>query len=269
MIANRYKIHEKIGEGCFGKIHKGTNVRTGERVAIKMESRNNAYQLLKNESKILQYLKKIPGIPEMKWFCVDTDYNYLVMTLLGESLLDLIHSKRVFFMKWINEIGIQIVNILRDIHNEGIIHRDIKPDNFLFGLDTSTKNEKPRLYLIDFGFSKSFLDGNKKHIEMKKKTKITGTLNYVSIHVHDYYESSRRDDIESFVYMIVFFYYGFLFWMNEADEAKIKEAKKNLKNHPSLPNHMREMIEYVQTLEFHEEPNYEYLIELLQRQERK
>jgi serine/threonine protein kinase len=262
MIANRYKIHEKIGEGCFGKIYKATNIRTGEEVAIKTESRNNPIQLLKNESKMLHYLNRIPGIPEMKWFNVDTDKNYMVMPLLGESLLDLLHKKKVFPMKWINEIGIQIIYLLRDIHTRGIIHRDIKPDNFLFGLNDKDekKNEKPMVYLIDFGFAKCFQNG--KHIEMKKKTKIIGTINYISVHVHDLCEPSRRDDMESMVYMIVFFYYGYLDWMNETDEEKIKEAKINLKNHIGLPLKMKKMVEYVQGMLFEEEPNYEYLMEL-------
>lgn len=261
MIANRYKISEKIGEGCFGKIYKATNIRTGEKVAIKTETRDSPSQLLKNESKMLHYLNNTPGIPEMKWYYVDTINNYMVVSLLGESLTSLLHKKKVFPMKWINEIGVQILSILRDIHTKGIIHRDIKPDNFLFGLNDNL--QKPTIYLIDFGFAKCFINGSGLHIETKKKTKIVGTMNYISVNVHDLCEPSRRDDVESMMYMIVFFYYGYLDWMNETEERKIKEGKKNLKNRAGLPEKIRRMIEYVQGLLFEEEPNYEYLVQLL------
>jgi len=259
IIANRYQIHEKIGEGCFGKIYKAINVRTEEVVAIKTESRNNPMQLLKNESKILQFLNNVEGVPNMKWFYVDDDTNYMVISLLGSSLLDLKNKYKVFPMKWIRKIGKNILCILRDVHEKGILHRDIKPENFLIGL--GDKNEK--IFLIDYGFAKSYCNNNGKHIEMKKKTKILGTINYVSVNVHELCEPSRRDDLESFFYMILFFYYGHLEWMNETDEDKIKESKKNIKNHIGLPLPLKNMIEYIQGLLFEEEPNYEYIIELL------
>jgi serine/threonine protein kinase len=183
----------------------------------------------------------------------------MVMTLLGETLTDLLHKKKVFPMKWINEISVQILSILRDIHTKGIVHRDIKPDNFLFGLNDNL--QKPSIHLIDFGFAKCFT--NSGHTEMKKKTKIIGTMNYISLNVHDLCEPSRRDDVESMMYMIVFFYYGSLDWTNETEEEKIKEGKKNLKNRAGLPEKIRRMIEYVQGLLFEEEPNYEYLVQLL------
>jgi serine/threonine protein kinase len=259
IVANRYEIHEKIGEGCFGKIYKATNVRTGETVAIKTESRNNTRQLLKNESKILQFLNKVEGVPNMKWFYVDDHTNYMVISLLGSSLLDLKNKYKVFPMKWICEMGKNIVCILRDIHEKGILHRDVKPENFLVGLED--KNTK--IFLIDYGFAKSYYTDNGKHIEMKKKTKILGTTNYVSVNVHELCEPSRRDDLESFFYMILFFYYGYLEWMNETDDNIIKELKRNVKNHKGLPLPLKNMIEYIQGLLFEEEPNYEYIIELL------
>ena len=75
VVANKYEIREKLGEGNFGAVYKGINVHTGNPVAIKIESINSPAKLLKNETKIYHYLGKMPGIPELKWFGLynDTD----------------------------------------------------------------------------------------------------------------------------------------------------------------------------------------------------
>ena len=87
IIANKYKIIEKIGEGCFGFIFKGENIRTFEKVAIKMESILSETKLLKNEAKIYQYLHGSSiGFPTVKWFGIIDNYYYMVLPLLGDSL---------------------------------------------------------------------------------------------------------------------------------------------------------------------------------------
>ena len=79
IISNKYEILEQIGEGGFGKIYKGRNIRTGEKVAIKVEPIENQTKLLKNETKIYQYLASGEGIPKIKWFGVDDKNNYMVV----------------------------------------------------------------------------------------------------------------------------------------------------------------------------------------------
>ena len=107
----------------------------------------------------------------------------MVINLLGESLQTLKERKHNFSLKLVLQIGIQIIKLLKMIHNKGLIHRDIKPDNFLLGL-----NDKNRqIYIIDFGFCKSFLNDNK-HIDMKKTNNIIGTNNFASVNAHDFNE---------------------------------------------------------------------------------
>ena len=132
LINKKYKIIEKIGEGTFGLIYKGENVRTRELVAIKVEPIENDMKLLKNESVIYQYLNNVEGIPFVKWFGKDEKNYYMVLNLLGESLQS-IKNVSTFSLSSVLQIGIKSIILLKTIHDKGLVHRDIKPDNFLLG----------------------------------------------------------------------------------------------------------------------------------------
>ena len=124
----------------------------------------------------------------------------MIQPLLGDSLYKFfIDNNKNFNIIDICLIGIQCLERIEWIHKNNIIHRDIKPDNFLFGL------KDPRIiYLIDFGLSKQYRSKRTfKHINHCYTKKILGTLRYASVNSLRGYEMSRRDDLESFIYMIM------------------------------------------------------------------
>ena len=153
LINHKYLLIEKIGAGSFGSIYKGQNIRTKEFVAIKVESIINSFKLLKNETNIYQYLIGCEGIPTVKWYGKDNINYYMVINLLGKSLKDLINESKQISLLSTLKIGIKILDILMIIHEKGLVHRDIKPDNFLFGLNSKNK----QIYIIDFGFCKTLM----------------------------------------------------------------------------------------------------------------
>ena len=255
LICNKYILLEQIGEGAFGSIYKGENIRTKEKVAIKVESIKEETKLLKNESSIYQYLLEQEGIPKVKWFGKDENNYYMVINLLGKSLENLLRERGNLSLLVVIQIGIQILNLLKMIHENGIVHRDIKPDNFLLGLNDKSK----QIYIIDFGFCKTFMNNNK-HIENKKTSKLIGTPNFASISAHSYNELSRRDDLESLGYMLIYFYLGYLEWQTQTDNNTIQNIKINTINNPDVPDVIIKYLKYVRKLEFKESPNYELLI---------
>lgn len=223
MIANKYDLISKIGEGAFGAIYKGKNVRTGEPVAIKVEPLKHETNLLKNEARIYQYLKGGTGIPQVKWFGVDDANNYMVINLLGESLQHNINTYGTFSLLNAISIGIQMIERIQYVHECGLIHRDVKPDNFLFGLN----EQRDRLYIIDFGFCKKC--SNPPPTPPKKMTSILGTPNYISISVHDYIEPNKHDDLESILYTIMYLFYGKLPWdIQGITNTEIRNMKQAL-----------------------------------------
>jgi len=278
MINNKYEIIEKIGIGTFGNIYKGRNIRTNEMVAIKMEEITNEVQLLKNESRLYYYLNKCEGIPKIKWYGICGDYYCMVMELLGESLENLknISKEGKFSLKLTLTIGIKIINIIQRLHNKFIIHRDIKPDNLLLSnvMKTPTDSSqltsydemKPNIYIIDLGFSKKFINDDDTHIIMKPIHKLIGTPNFASINSHQLCELSRRDDLESIAYTLIYLYYGKLPWQNlkintnnEIKQSKVlfQEKIKTIKN-----NVLYDFLLYSINLQFNETPDYNKIIDL-------
>ncbi len=263
IINNKYKILDKIGQGSFGFIYKGENCRTKELVAIKVEPIQSNFKLLKNESKIYQYLVNNEGFPCVKWFGKDNCNYYMVINLLGESLQSLITRKQSFSLKLVLQIGIQIIDLLRVLHEYGFVHRDIKPENFLLGLNNKSK----QIHIIDFGFCKSYLM-NDKHIDSSQKSSnLLGTPNFASINAHHFHELSRRDDLESLGYMLLYFYNGGkLTWDEIHSNEMIMIMKSCLTEEEESKedkNIILEFISIVRKLEFKETPDYKALILLL------
>jgi len=252
-INNKYIIIDKIGSGCFGSIYKGQNIRTKEYVAIKMESIQHNLKLLKNESNIYQYLNGCEGIPQVKWFGKDEHNYYMVINLFGSSLQDLMNKNKQFSLTLTLKLGIKIISIIKTIHEKGLVHRDIKPDNFLFGL-----NKINSVYLIDFGFCKSYIEKGQ-HNKPKKISKMIGSKNYASISSHKCDDLSRRDDLESLCYMLIYFYMGSLPWNNVSDEETIITLKNEILNNNTIPLVFLDFLRYCRSMEYDEKPNY-YLI---------
>jgi serine/threonine protein kinase len=258
IIFNKYEMQELINKGSFGKVYKGKNIRTNENVAIKVES--NSLSLLKNEARIYNYLGEIEGIPRLKWFGNDDSNHYLITNLLDYDLSTLKKKHKSLSVPMIRNIGEQMIRRLEMLHNKGLVHRDIKPSNFLFGLN----NSQHILHLIDFGFCKRYMYGEK-HIELKYTSDIIGTIHYISLNVHKKNEPSRRDDLESVIYILLYLL-DLIFWdkLDNSFEtiSTIYRFKENL-IYENIPNYLKEMLLYVRELEFDEKPKYALLIHLL------
>jgi serine/threonine protein kinase len=260
-VGKKFKIIEQIGAGTFGKIYKAENRFTNEIVAIKLEKKTNNITL-KNEARAYTFLKNLHCIPKIKSFGVDGKYNFLVIDLLDKSLFDLIKEKQKLRLDQVVKIGENLIKIIQEIHEAGIIHRDIKPENFMF------KNDE--LKIIDFGLSKKYIRNNK-HIELESNKSIVGTPYFISTHIHAGLTPSRRDDVESIGYILVYLLFGTLPWLNlvsenkEVRNYKVYEIKKNdpFVIFKLAPKELKIFITYCRSLKFTEKPNYLYLINLL------
>lgn len=257
MIANKYKIIEKLSQGTFGSLYKAENIRTNESVAVKIETKSIKSNTLKNEAKIYQYLGKQNGFPQLKWFGTEEKYNYFVIDLLGSPLSEMVSKYKAFSLKTTLILGMQIISRIQLLHDKYLLHRDIKPSNFLFGLGLQTN----KLYLVDFGFTKRY-NHNGTHIPDKKINSLIGSPNFVSLNVHNFIEPSRRDDLESAIYIIIYMLYGSLDWFGKTI-AEMAVLKEQLTNKPELPIFIQNMLENVRKMRFDERPDYEYLKQLL------
>ena len=263
ILFKKYLILSKIDEGSFGSIYLSKNIITNEKVAIKIESRKITNPLLEREAYILFYLRG-PGLPEIKTFGRTKDFFILIQSLLGPSLSNLLDKYLInFTIKDICLLSIQMIERLEYIHSKSYIHRDIKPQNFLMGIkDIDT------VYLIDFGLAKKFRSKKGKHIKFNINNNITGTPRYCSINALRGAEQSRRDDLESCFYVIIYFFRGNLPWQNLKIKSrqerfnKIKEIKKNVNYKilcKNLPEELYNFGMYIKHLKFEEDPDYNFM----------
>jgi serine/threonine protein kinase len=220
VINNKYIIETNIGKGQFGSIYKGYHKKTREPIAIKFEHSNSPIKLLKNETTILNYLfnSGSRNIPQVHWYGLFSHNTCLVMTLYDYSLYDLLKNKKKdLSIQQLQYIMLQSLDILENIHNSFILHRDIKPQNFMI------KNNE--LFLIDFGFSTFYIGDDKNHLPMKNRDKdtdndtkeqlnIIGTPKYISLNIHNGITPSRRDDLISLGYIYIYLLKRELHWDN-------------------------------------------------------
>ena len=217
------------------------------------------------EAYMLCHLKG-DGIPIVKSFGYNNNYNILVMELLSNSLEDLFQKqKRHFSLKTTCMLGIQMIDRIEWVHNKLIIHRDIKPDNFVMG-----RNDKSHIvYILDFGLSKKYWSTkNNCHIKFSQNKKLTGTARYASINALKGCEQSRRDDLEAIGYVLMYFLRGSLPWQGlkvdrkEDRYKKIYEKKKATSPEElcsGFPPELAEYVRYTRNLEFEQNPDYNYL----------
>lgn len=269
-IAKKFIVMDKIGSGAFGDIYSGYNTITDTHVAIKVENLKNAHLQLEYESKVYKCLEGTPGIPRLFHYGVTGNYNTMVMELMGPSLEDLFnYTGRLFSLKTVLLLADQMLQRVEYVHYKHFLHRDIKPDNFVVG----TGEHARHVYLIDFGLAKRFRDPRSLfHIPYSEKKSLTGTARYASLNTHLGIVQSRRDDLESLGYVLLYFLRGALPWQGlrattkEEKYAKILQKKRTTTIEVLCKGHPIEFqlyFNYVRSLQFDERPDYSYLRKIL------
>jgi serine/threonine protein kinase len=285
LVAGKYQLVKKIGAGSFGKIFWGVTpprppiggciqtespdtsvegVRACEAaetpLAVKIMSIQHS-ALHNNEVAIYEKIREIKYVPTIYSSGIEGKFNYIVMDLLEQSVEELfINYGNQLPLKVVIHLALQMLNIVEQIHACGIIHRDLKPANFLLKTNSQQISE---LYLIDFGLGKCFLDEKQRHCTIKTNETIVGTTRYMSVNTHHGLTASRRDDLESLGYIMLFLYHGKLSWQNQESVERVAELKQKLDWHKNSIGEFFLFVLYCRNLDFAEKPNYDYLRGLL------
>ena len=272
IIFRKFQIIKLIGRGAYSRVFSVRNLANQNILAMKIQDKLQFYGNLENEAYILYHLKGL-GIPKIISYGHYGKYNILVMQLLGKSLEQLFKGnldiKKNIIIKDAILAGIQMIDRIEHIHSKNLLHLDIKPENFLVGEPDSSL-----LYIIDFGFSKKYKSSRTgKHVQYLKKKYFNGNLMFSSVNTMNGIEPSRRDDLESLGYVLIHLISKELPWKSIPYKSKNEYAQKayRLKKTISIdtlckdaPKEMNEFMKYVKSLKFEEDPNYEYLRNLLE-----
>ena len=224
---------------------------------------------LEYEAKVYKTLAGGVGVPFVRWFGQECDYNAMVIDLLGPSLEDLFNfCNRRFSLKTVLLLADQMISRVEYIHSRNFIHRDIKPDNFLMGIGKRGN----QVNVIDFGLAKKYRDPKTHlHIPYRENKNLTGTARYTSINTHLGVEQSRRDDLESLGYVLMYFLRGSLPWQGLKAATKKQKyerimEKKMMTSTETLcrgfPTEMAIYLNCCRSLRFDDRPDYSYLRKL-------
>merc|ERR1712216_737070 len=133
-MGNRFQIGAKIASGAYGDVYRGSDLETGKEVAIKLESVKVSEPKLLHEMKLYKILAGAVGVPVVHWYGVEGGHHIMVTDLLGPSLEDIFnHSRHNFSLKTVLMLADQMIDRVEYIHAKNLIHRDIKPGNFVMG----------------------------------------------------------------------------------------------------------------------------------------
>lgn len=270
VINGRYAVHPRIGSGSYSEVHLGIDKDSGDKVAVKFEwvYAEKTGKLLA-EAELYRSLSKKGNVPSIIWCGSEGEYNIMVMELLGPSMEDLIESYGgKFSLKTVLMLAEQMIDRIEYVHSFGIVHRDIKPENFLVGAGDRSNH----VYIVDFGLAKRYLDQNACHIPCTQRSSLTGTVRYASLNVHRGFEPSRRDDVGSIGYLLVYMALGRLPW--QGVNAKSKKTKRRRIQHrkeqltyaqlcKDLPYEFAAYLEYCDSLEYDQVPDYNRLRQLM------
>lgn len=269
IVFEKFKIGEKLGSGAFGVIYLGWNILDSVPVAIKVATnRDNNDRTLKEEQVVYNALTKaskgkVSHIPQYYAHGPAMNCTMLVLELLSFSLDTLFKACRSrFSLKTTLQLADQMIERLEFVHSVGFVHRDLKPDNFMMGHGKMESH----LYIIDFGLTKLYLVGNE-HAIPEKKSGGVGTVRYSSVSATSSISLSRRDDLESLGYILIYFLKGALPWQSTGDGGSNKWnqiASKKMKLCANelcsdLPCEFAAYVNYTRSLHFDECPDYAYL----------
>ena len=270
LVAGKFRLCSRVNSGSFGEVFEGLNEQTGTAVAIKIEAQNVSPQII-HEAKVLRLLEGQTGLPTVLWYGKDEGRSVMVMTLLGKSLemsLKDTTEKRLP-LKLVLRLSLQMLARIEATHSQSFIHRDIKPDNFVIGRSPAHN----RVYLIDFGLAKRYRDEKTRMHEAYAEGKMmAGTARYASLNCLLGVEQSRRDDLESLVYSLVYLLNGSLPWQGlfcrnqDEKREKVSRMKRELPLQTickGCPPQFVQLLTYCRRLPFDATPDYDFMRFLL------
>jgi serine/threonine protein kinase len=255
-----YEIVKQIGSGGYGYIYAVKNLETNKCYAMKIEITSEKHMHLRREAKIMERIQTSIYFPAIYDVGRGATFKYIVMDLLGPSLSSARRAVKTqkYSAYTILRVSMEMLYCVAAFHEYGYVHRDVKPGNFLIRPD-----RKHPLCMIDFGLSSKYIDSaTGRHIEINDTAGFTGTCRYASLHAHEGFELSRRDDLISWFYSIMEMAGGALPWPGRSDRELTEKMKAEMTPHQlceNLPMQFVLIWRYISGLEFDEDPDYFYI----------
>ncbi|KIM64062.1 hypothetical protein SCLCIDRAFT_23697 [Scleroderma citrinum Foug A] len=191
-LDGQFRIKELLGTGSFANVYQTINIITNQSYAIKLELAMEGGSSVEREYYALKELVDIAGLPRLRWFGRESNFDALVINLLGPSLYQLLQQHQKFCVSTVAYLANQLVSHIEQIHSHGYVHGDIKPQNILMGLGDQCRT----IFIVDFGLAQKYRHPTtRNHIPFRQVQCIRGTPAFSLIHSHLGSELGWRDDL--------------------------------------------------------------------------
>ncbi|VDM64311.1 unnamed protein product [Angiostrongylus costaricensis] len=246
IICGRWKVLARLGTGGCGSVYKVEDTqRKGYIAALKAEAiLENDSGVLKLEAAVLKKLADRKNVIRLLQSGKRLKYSFIVITICGSDLMSLKKKAQEGLSEnTILRIGIYALYGIKQLHEIGFVHRDVKPGNMMNGM------------------VRNFVVRDPKGISMRKPRKnvlLRGTLRYCSLGVHRRLEQGRVDDLWAMLYMLTELYVG-LPWNHltvEKEIVKIKENESDENVFKECPGEFISIANYLRTLNYQDRPDY-------------
>lgn len=275
----KWTIEKKIAQGDFSHIYvcnTPNSIPNDKQFALKCENAQSPLQMLKVEAFVLQKISK----KNSRHFCDIEDIgkfqniHYIVMHMVGRALVDYMKTSNTgtISVNCALSVGIQIVEALEDLHMCGYIHRDLKPSNICFG--RKDRLEAGKLFLLSFGIARKYVDSKNQIRKPREHVEFRGTVRYASLNCHQFQELSRKDDLESTLYVLVEMITGYLPWKGLPDVLNVVRVKQQSRQQPGIyqflkgacpVDELREMMMLIDSYTYFSNPDYTSIYNILRR----
>jgi serine/threonine protein kinase len=264
LTLGNYQIVSLIGQGGYGQIYQAIDTITGAKYALKLERVGERKQSLRHEFDIIHHLDS-PHFPEVFSYGETLNHRYVVMELCGlplSSVRRALGPTASFSLCTTLRAAVYMLRAIECCHKQGVLHRDVKPANFLLRQDAQCP-----LVLIDFGLSRPFINpANGQIIRPRDNPGFVGTSKYASLNAHMGKELGRRDDLISWLFIVVEMARGFLPWGKSDMRDQIFTIKASISFSTflkGLPRALKDIWKMIRKLSRLEEPDYELITAFL------
>ncbi|KAK0410078.1 hypothetical protein QR680_004930 [Steinernema hermaphroditum] len=266
VVNSRWEMVRKIGEGACGVVWEAIDLKTKKgHAAVKFEPRKEDQEMLKMEAVIMRSLSKSTHAAKLFDSGCTPKYNFIVMKMLGPSLCYLREQtpQMKFTLRTAVRIAMQTIEALRDLHEAGFVHRDVKPANFVMG---AGKNSRSTVFMLDFGLSRIVkLKNDKGEATLRPPrgyVRFRGTPRYCSVLVHRNEEPGLSDDIWSIFYMFIEMFTGDLPWRG-LSRIMVENKKVNLGKDVMIgcPKDTVVIYKHLRKLNYFKVPDYKLIVD--------
>ncbi|GMR51740.1 hypothetical protein PMAYCL1PPCAC_21935, partial [Pristionchus mayeri] len=264
--SSSYRLGIQLGDGGYGVVYMCKD-RNENMVAIKIEKYNRSNLPMELEVMGVARKKGCKHFVEpIDHGAKSPEYTFVVMTLLNKDLHKMRNEQadRKFSRSTAYRIAIQTMEAIRELHSIGYISRDVKPGNFAPGLRENSQHKT--IYMFDFGLARKHFDKQGNVIPQRKEIGWRGTSRYGSLEAHRRKDLSRRDDVESWFYLVIEVTTGSLPWRLVPDRPKVYAAKMFAREEgrkqflESCPKAYDDFMTRIDALTYHHEPPYEFFL---------